>query len=299
MMVYPDRDATGTTRDNIDPSGKLLVRTHPNNTKTYYVYGLGLLYEANQANVTKTYHFDQVGSTLARTDDSGKVIGQAEYSAYGLTTYKQGDMATPFLYNGQAGVQSDPNGLLNMRARYYSPYLMRFLNADPSGFSGGPNWFAYADGNPISRFDPFGLCGVPSNYVSPYDSDGSVNWTGVGNYLYEAVAGIPDYIQQHGAASAKRNLSDPMFVVTSALGGMGMGGITGGLKGAANNVAIRQGYLNSLEAIPARSIQLRHCESRRCRLLICEMRQRSMPVLLWLAVAHCSTKQILFRPSKM
>jgi hypothetical protein len=48
----------------------------------------GLLYEANQANTTKTYHFDQVGSTLARTDDSGKVIGQAEYSAYGLTFWK-------------------------------------------------------------------------------------------------------------------------------------------------------------------------------------------------------------------
>jgi RHS repeat-associated protein len=150
----------------------------------------GLLYEANQANTTKTYHFDQVGSPLARTDDSGKVIGQAEYSAYGLTFWKQGDMATPFLYNGQAGVQTDLNGLLHMRARYYSPYLMRFLNADPSGFSGGPNWFAYADGNPVSRFDPFGLCGVPSNYVSPYDSDGSVNWTGVGNYLYEAIAPI-------------------------------------------------------------------------------------------------------------
>ena len=67
-------------------------------------------------------------------------------------------MATPFLYNGQAGVQTDSNGLLNMRARYYSPYLMRFLNADPIGFSGGSNWFAYADGNPISLSDPFGLC---------------------------------------------------------------------------------------------------------------------------------------------
>ena len=166
-------DSTGTTgttgttrdtRDTIDPSGKLLVRTHPNGAKTYYVYGLGLLYEANQADTTKTYHFDQVGSTLLRTDDTGKVIGQAEYSAYGLTTWKQGDMATPFLYNGQAGVQTDPNGLLNMRARYYSPYLMRFLNADPSGFSGGSNWFAYADGNPISLSDPFGLAAAQNDF---------------------------------------------------------------------------------------------------------------------------------------
>jgi RHS repeat-associated protein len=45
----------------------------------------------------------------------------------------------------------------DMRARYYSPYLMRFLNADPIGFSGGSNWFAYAGGDPISKMDPFGL----------------------------------------------------------------------------------------------------------------------------------------------
>jgi RHS repeat-associated protein len=181
-------DATGTTRDAIDPSGKLLVRTHPNNTKTYYVYGLGLLYEASQAGTTKTYHFDQVGSTLARTDDSGKVIGQAEYSAYGLTIWKQGDMATPFLYNGQAGVQTDPNGLLNMRARYYSPYLMRFLNADPSGFSGGPNWFAYADGNPISKSDPFGLCAT-GGWGSADFSFGYDSWSQYGNDAADSLGG--------------------------------------------------------------------------------------------------------------
>jgi RHS repeat-associated protein len=152
-------NTSGTSRDVIDPSSslsRLLVRHHPDNTKTYYVYGLGLMYEVDAAEKTKTHHFDQVGSTIARTDDTGKVIGSAEYSAYGICYWKQGDMATPFLYNGQAGVQTDPNGLLNMRARYYSPYLMRFLNADPIGFSGGSNWFAYANGNPITNMDPSG-----------------------------------------------------------------------------------------------------------------------------------------------
>jgi|GEM_PF-433199 len=170
-------NSAGMTRDVIDPSGKLLIRVNPDLTKTYYVYGLGLLYEANQADATKTYHFDQVGSTLLRTNDSGNVIGKAEYSAYGIPTVIEGDMTTPFLYNGQAGVQTDSNGLLNMRARYYSPYLMRFLNADPIGFSGGSNWFAYADGNPISLSDPFGLCADRNSCTggtgrgSPYASD--------------------------------------------------------------------------------------------------------------------------------
>jgi hypothetical protein len=44
-----------------------------------------------------------------------------------------------------------------MRARFYSPYLMRFLNPDPIGFSGGMNWFAYANGDPLMQMDPLGL----------------------------------------------------------------------------------------------------------------------------------------------
>ncbi len=172
-------DSSGTTRDTIDPSGslsRLLIRTHPDGTKTFYVYGMGLLYEVDQAEKTKTHHYDQVGSTILRTDDTGKVIGRAEYSAYGICFWKQGDMATPFLYNGQAGVQTDPNGLLNMRARYYSPYLMRFLNADPIGFSGGSNWFAYADGNPISLSDPFGLCAGRNACTGGYGTGNSPYW---------------------------------------------------------------------------------------------------------------------------
>ena len=60
-------------------------------------------------------------------------------------------------YNGYYGVQTDPNGLLYMRARYYSPTLRRFLNADPIGFAGGMNWYAFANGNPIMYMDPSGL----------------------------------------------------------------------------------------------------------------------------------------------
>ena len=44
-----------------------------------------------------------------------------------------------------------------MRARYYSPYLCRFVSEDPAGFSGGMNFYAYADGNPVSFLDPFGF----------------------------------------------------------------------------------------------------------------------------------------------
>src|SRR6266516_163221 len=52
---------------------------------------------------------------------------------------------------------TDDSGLYYMRARFYNPYIKRFINADPAGMAGGMNWYSYADGNPVSYLDPFGL----------------------------------------------------------------------------------------------------------------------------------------------
>ena len=256
------------TRDIIDFNGKLLVRIHPDFTKTYYIYGLGLLYEADGlTNATKTHHFDQVGSTLARTDDTGKVIGRAEYSAYGITFWKEGDMATPFLYNGQAGVQTDTNGLLNMRARYYSPYLMRFLNADPIGFSGGPNWFAYADGNPISLNDPFGLCAGTLKDGTQVNADGSWKFNMHNAGVFFSALGNTVTDPEVWSRNLQNSASDP----ANWMGGFGMGGVTNAMRNsvdnvvgaAANTVAKEQYFIaggvrrslssleNGLEEIPA------------------------------------------------
>ena len=91
------------------------------------------------------------------TSAAGAVTDRVQYSVYGRITLRTGSTDTPFLYNGRYGVQTDANGLYYMRARYYNPYICRFINADPAGFGGGMNWYAFADGSPISLVDPFGL----------------------------------------------------------------------------------------------------------------------------------------------
>src|SRR5439155_17201068 len=96
-----------------------------NGVTNYYVYGLGLLYEVTETATTTntlTYHYDYRGSTVAITDGIGSVIDRIEYSPYGMTSFRSGTTDTPFLFNGRYGVQTDPNGLLFMRARYYNPY---------------------------------------------------------------------------------------------------------------------------------------------------------------------------------
>jgi RHS repeat-associated protein len=131
-----------------------------NGVTNYYVYGPGLLYqvtETTNGEKTLTYHYDYRGSTIALSDDNGLVTDRMEYSAYATLTYRAGTSDTPFLFNGYYGVMSDPNGLLYFRARYYNPFICRFISPDPSGFAGGLNWYAYANGDPISLLDPFGL----------------------------------------------------------------------------------------------------------------------------------------------
>ena len=147
----------------LNPNAKLpqVLMRIKNGVTNYYVYGAGLLYQVTETATTTntlTYHYDYRGSTVALTDGNGNVTDRLEYSLYGLMTYRAGTSDTPFLFNGRYGVHTDPNGLLYMRARYYNPYLCRFINPDPSGFGGGLNWYCYADANPISNLDPFGLC---------------------------------------------------------------------------------------------------------------------------------------------
>jgi len=136
-------NGTTATTFVINPNGsQVLMRIRPGSTN-YYIYGVGLLYEIDvtaSGATTAFYHFDCRGSTVALTDGNGNPTDGIEYSPYGSTTYRFGTNDTPFLYNGQFGVQTDPNGLLYMRARYYNPYISRFINADPSGFAGGLNF---------------------------------------------------------------------------------------------------------------------------------------------------------------
>lgn len=153
----------------IDPNAELsrtLVRTKAGQT-TYYVYGASLLYEETNGWI-KTYHFNQVGSTLMLTDGNGNETDRMGYSPFGTLVERTGTTDTPFLFNGEFGVITDGNcssalgtttgnGLVYMRARYYNPRLMRFLNADPIGFDGGLNWYAFTNNNPVGFLDPTGL----------------------------------------------------------------------------------------------------------------------------------------------
>ena len=152
-------DETKYVYDTNARLSRLLVR-EKNGVITKYIYGRGLIGEES-GGVYRTYHFDYRGSTVAITDICGNITDTFAYDTYGRLNSRTGTTDTPFMYNGRDGVVTDANGLLYMRARYYSPNLMRFVNADivAGDISNAItlNRYAYANGNPVSNVDPFGL----------------------------------------------------------------------------------------------------------------------------------------------
>jgi RHS repeat-associated protein len=127
---------------------------------TLYVYGLGLIGEESAERGYLTYHFNQVGSTTAITNESGDVIRTYTYGPYGELLSGDRD-GIQFLYNGQYGIVTDANGLYQMRSRYYNPDIKRFINQDvlygSITDSQSMNRYSYVQGNPINALDPFGL----------------------------------------------------------------------------------------------------------------------------------------------
>ncbi|MCR5608939.1 MAG: DUF1906 domain-containing protein [Lachnospiraceae bacterium] len=152
-----------------------------------YVYGAGSLVSQEEVKKDKKeisyFHYDLRGSTVALTDESGKVSDRYLYSTYGKVNAVEGSKeSTEFLYNGRDGVMNEGNGLYYMRTRYYSPDLERFINADvlvgDIANSSTLNQYAYVEGSPVSMIDPFGLCAEPSskNKTSKASKNNSSWW---------------------------------------------------------------------------------------------------------------------------
>jgi|GEM_PF-1207067 len=124
-----------------------------------YVYGLGLISQETKTGATYTnyraYQFDNRRSALTLTNQSGEITDRFFFDPYGELIGRHGNTDTIFMYVGKYGVQTDNNGLLYMRARYYNTDIKRFINVDP--IRDGLNWYGYVSGNPIDFIDPTGL----------------------------------------------------------------------------------------------------------------------------------------------
>jgi RHS repeat-associated protein len=99
-------------------------------------------------------HQDSISLELG---DTGQLISFEEYTPYGDTSYKAtyGEIEIPKLYR-YTGRERDDSGLYYNAARFYAPWIGRWINPDPKGLVDGLNLYAYARQNPVKYTDTGG-----------------------------------------------------------------------------------------------------------------------------------------------
>ncbi|HEX6699181.1 MAG TPA: RHS repeat-associated core domain-containing protein [Gaiellaceae bacterium] len=167
---------TGTTASyTYDAFGRRKSKTLNGTTTSYLYDGPNVVQELNGSTPTanllagpafdetylrststesRSFLTDALGSPIALADGSGTIQTSYTYDPFGNVTTSGASSSNTFQY---AGRESDGNGLVAMRDRYYSPALERFISQDQIGFAGGDvNAYTYAGNDPINATDPTG-----------------------------------------------------------------------------------------------------------------------------------------------
>ncbi|MEL4892300.1 RHS domain-containing protein [Xanthomonas protegens] len=104
------------------------------------------------------FHTDALGTPIAVTDASGKLIETSEYEPYGKLLNRPVTDGPGFTGH----VQDAATGLTYMQQRYYDPVIGRFLSVDPVAairdFVALFNRYKYSNDNPYRFSDPNGMC---------------------------------------------------------------------------------------------------------------------------------------------
>ncbi len=172
-------------------------------------------------------HGDMLGSASMTTDsNNGSKISEMRYKPFGEPRLLVNQMNTDRTFTGQR-VERGFGNILDYGARYYDPYIGRFISADtivprpgdPQAF----NRYTYARANPLRRIDPFG------------HADGIIE--NIGGFIYGFTAGlseannpyIPGWVQQ---ATDSLTVQDSTFAA-----GRAAGNVAGIVQGLAEVVA--------------------------------------------------------------
>lgn len=133
-----------------------------------YLTGAGGLVKLMTPSSTYYYYQDASGCTSHLTDNSGNLVEWYRYDLHGA----------PLVYDASNNLRSGGSiygirhlftgqqwykevGLYDLRNRFYSPDIGRFLQPDPIGFDGDQtNLYRYCLNNPLMKFDPTGEAGI-------------------------------------------------------------------------------------------------------------------------------------------
>ncbi len=106
------------------------------------------------------YHLgDHLGSSNVVVSGDGAWINREEYTPYGETSF--GSFARKrYRFTGKE--RDEESGLYYHGARYYAPWLARWVSCDPVGIASSSNSYRFGSGNPLRFIDPQGTQDKPT-----------------------------------------------------------------------------------------------------------------------------------------
>lgn len=101
---------------------------------------------------------DHLGSCALELDQNAQVISEEGYYPFGATAWfaRGSEVDVDYKTIRYSGKEMDDSGLYYYGARYYAPWLQRWVSADPAGDVDGLNLYGFVGNNPLGFIDVTG-----------------------------------------------------------------------------------------------------------------------------------------------
>ena len=120
--------------------------------------------------------YDNNGNVVGYWDESGSLVAEYVYDAFGNTVSSSGSMASVFPHRFSTKYYNTETDLYYYGYRYYAPSLGRWISRDPIEEDGGFNLFTIVQNNPLDDYDILGA--KKGHWPTNNEEDG---WAFLGN----------------------------------------------------------------------------------------------------------------------
>ena len=129
------------------------------NVKARYIRGINYIARVDASNKVSCFLYNGHGDVVQTVNEAGTIENQYDYDIFGSVTLAiEVSYSCSIRYAGE--FYDGETGLYYLRARYYNPYIGRFISEDSYlGEDSDPlslNLYAYCSNNPIMYTDPTG-----------------------------------------------------------------------------------------------------------------------------------------------
>lgn len=195
-----------TTNYYNDGSNVIIETDGSNNLTARNIIGLKNIGRQENSGNINYFLYNGHGDITQVVNGEGKTLNNYEYDIYGKEKETKEQIKNPIRYGGQ--YYDEESSLYYLRARYYSPDLMRFMSEDTYrgdiSNPGSLNYYAYCCNDPVNRIDPSGF----DSFIL-YDS-GAVSGDGKHTFKDEAYIRKKQLEEEYGTTVWVLSVADAM-----------------------------------------------------------------------------------------